>query len=130
MIKGEPEPPAQEDEFSLWLAAYDERLATGASVASLDEVGRLRRCDRGWRRRRPGVNWSARSGLESAVQIRIQQRPCLRMKRGLKNHDRSSWPILWCGMSSAGARSGSSTWLMIPACDARWCLKCRGPRSW
>ena len=34
-----PGPPAQEDEFSLWLAAYDERLAAGASVASMDEVG-------------------------------------------------------------------------------------------
>jgi tetratricopeptide (TPR) repeat protein len=40
VMPGEPpEPPAQEDEFSLWLAAYDERLAAGASVASLDEVG-------------------------------------------------------------------------------------------
>ena len=39
MICGEPEPPAQEDEFSLWLAAYDERLAAGNSVASLGEAG-------------------------------------------------------------------------------------------
>jgi eukaryotic-like serine/threonine-protein kinase len=39
VMPGEPEPPAREDEFSLWLAAYDERLAAGASVASLDEVG-------------------------------------------------------------------------------------------
>ena len=39
MTKGDVEPPAHEDEFSLWLAACDERLAAGASVASLDEVG-------------------------------------------------------------------------------------------
>jgi eukaryotic-like serine/threonine-protein kinase len=36
---GDPGPPAQEDEFSLWLAAYDERLAAGDSVASLHEAG-------------------------------------------------------------------------------------------
>ena len=39
MTLGDPGLPAQEDEFSLWLAACDERLAAGASVASLEEVG-------------------------------------------------------------------------------------------
>ena len=39
MTLGDRGPPAQADEFSLWLAACDERLAAGVSVASMDEVG-------------------------------------------------------------------------------------------
>ena len=39
MTRGDALSPAHEDEFSLWLAACDERLAAGATVASLDEVG-------------------------------------------------------------------------------------------
>ena len=39
MTPEEPDTRAGDDDFGLWLAACDERLAAGASISPLDEVG-------------------------------------------------------------------------------------------
>jgi eukaryotic-like serine/threonine-protein kinase len=38
-MPAEPDTRVEDDDFGLWLAACDERLAAGASIASIDEVG-------------------------------------------------------------------------------------------
>ena len=53
---------APKDDFGLWLAACDERLAAGELVAPLDEAAIPAAACRGWRGMRRGVRWSGGSG--------------------------------------------------------------------
>ena len=83
-----------DDEFALWLAGFDERLAAGEHVKPLEDAAvPAGRCGRASKCKPTGVSSSAGSGPTPPAATQIQPRRAHRIKRPTRPLANAGGPV-------------------------------------